>query len=128
MKKLQQQITTVANSLASVSKELEKIAKTLSELETATQPVTPKAKPGDPKPDKAIQKKSTTKASAEAKPKSTTVLDTVLDAIKRSRNGITLAKIMAKTGYNTRQVSNACYKLSKRGLVQAKSRGLYIKK
>ena len=129
MEKLPQQITAVAKSLAGVSKELEKIAKMLSKLEATGAPPTPKiAQAAAPKPDEDAQEKPSAEVSAEAESKPATVLDKVLDVIKRSRKGITLAKIMAKTGLNSRQVSNACYKLSKRELIQAKSRGLYTKK
>jgi hypothetical protein len=36
--------------------------------------------------------------------------------------------LKAKTGLNPRQLSNALYKLSKKGTIVAKSRGLYVQK
>jgi predicted Rossmann fold nucleotide-binding protein DprA/Smf involved in DNA uptake len=57
-----------------------------------------------------------------------TVLDTVYDAIKRSKKGVTVAQLKTKTQLDARQLSNALYKLSKKGMVQAPSRGLYLKK
>ena len=56
-----------------------------------------------------------------------TVLDTVFDVIKRSRNGATIANLREKTGLEARQLSNALYKLAKKGRVKTKSRGVYIK-
>jgi hypothetical protein len=35
--------------------------------------------------------------------------------------------LKSKTGLDSRQLSNALYKLSKKHLVRAKSRGLYVK-
>jgi predicted Rossmann fold nucleotide-binding protein DprA/Smf involved in DNA uptake len=51
----------------------------------------------------------------------------VLDVIKRSRNGATIAALKTKTELESRQLSNALYKLSKKGKIKAKSRGVYIK-
>ena len=79
---------------------------------------TPK-KPAAPK--KAVAKQ----AAAASK---STVLDTVLDVVKKSRTGATISKLKEKTGLDSRQLSNALYKLSKRGKIEAKSRGLYVKK
>lgn len=56
-----------------------------------------------------------------------TVLDSVYGAIRRSRNGISIAQLKSKTELGDRQLSNALYKLTKKGMIQAKSRGVYIK-
>ena len=56
-----------------------------------------------------------------------TVLDSVFDVVRRSRNGATIAKLKEKTGLSPRQLSNALYKLTKKGLVHTQSRGVYVK-
>jgi predicted Rossmann fold nucleotide-binding protein DprA/Smf involved in DNA uptake len=56
-----------------------------------------------------------------------TVLDLVFDEIRKSRNGATIAHLKSKTALESRQLSNALYKLSKKGKIKAKSRGVYIK-
>jgi lambda repressor-like predicted transcriptional regulator len=48
--------------------------------------------------------------------------------IQRSKKGATIATLKTKTGLDSRQLSNALYKLSKKQLVHAKSRGVYFKK
>jgi len=48
--------------------------------------------------------------------------------IKRSKKGATIATLKTKTGLDSRQLSNALYKLSKKRMVHAKSRGLYVSK
>jgi ribosomal protein S25 len=75
---------------------------------------------------KPAVKKTAAKKTATAGGK--TVLDTVYDAIKRSKKGVTVAQLKTKTQLDARQLSNALYKLSKKGMVQAPSRGLYLKK
>jgi len=56
-----------------------------------------------------------------------TVLDSVYGAIKRSRSGISIAQLKSKTDLGDRQLSNALYKLTKKGMIQAKARGVYVK-
>jgi predicted Rossmann fold nucleotide-binding protein DprA/Smf involved in DNA uptake len=55
-------------------------------------------------------------------------LDSVYDVIKRTKKGVTVVQLKQKTALDARQLSNALYKLSKKGQVYAKSRGLYVKK
>ena len=57
-----------------------------------------------------------------------TVLSSVLSTVKRSKNGVAIAKIKEKTGLSPRQLSNALYKLSKSGKIASKERGVYIAK
>ena len=42
-------------------------------------------------------------------------------------NGITIAQLKGKTALDDRQLSNALYKLTKKGMIAAKSRGVYVK-
>ena len=117
MKNLQSQLKTVSRSLAALSKQVEK-------LSNQAQP--PKAvKKAAAKKPVAAKKVAAKKGSAAG---GKTVLDTVFDAIKRSKKGVTVAQLKTKTQLDARQLSNALYKLSKKGMVQAPSRGLYLKK
>ena len=111
MKNVQSQLKSVSKSLAALSKQVEKLSNQIQ---------MPTAK------NKAAAKKPAARKSTPGGGK--TVLDTVLDVIKRSQKGVTVAQLKTKTQLNARQLSNALYKLSKKGLVQAPSRGLYVKK
>jgi hypothetical protein len=146
MKKLKVQLKAVSKSLATLSKEVDKITKQLDKLKA------PKAAPAKKKKaparkavakkkapakkaaakKKAPAKKAAAKKKAPAKKaaakKKATVLDTVFGAIKKARKGITVAALKEKTELNSRQLSNALYKLSNKGVIAAKSRGLYVKK
>lgn len=126
MKKLKNQLTSVAKELAKLSQKVEAL---IGEVENpaAAAEAAPKAKPAAKKaksPAKA-GKKAVAKPAADT---SATVLDSVFDVVRRSRNGATIAKLKEKTGLSPRQLSNALYKLSTRGKIVAKSRGLYVKK
>ena len=116
MKNLQNQLKTVSKKLAELSNQIDRIS---SQIEK-----TPAAKTSTAK--KQVVKKTAAKKTATAGGK--TVLDTVYDAIKRSKKGVTVAQLKTKTQLDARQLSNALYKLSKKGMVQAPSRGLYLKK
>jgi predicted Rossmann fold nucleotide-binding protein DprA/Smf involved in DNA uptake len=109
---LQNQLKTVSKSLAALSSQVEKISQQISQAQPAS-----KAAPGG---------KPAARKAAPAGGK--TVLDSVYDVIKRSKKGVTVAQLKAKTELDARQLSNALYKLSKKGQVYAKSRGLYVKK
>jgi predicted Rossmann fold nucleotide-binding protein DprA/Smf involved in DNA uptake len=122
MKKVKDQLKTIAKSLLSLSKKVEKIAKQADAL----RPVKPA-----PAAKKTVAKKTVAKktpAKKAALPKQLTVLDAVFDSIKRTKKGVTVAKLKEKLDLNAKQLSNALYKLSKQGKIEAKSRGLYFKK
>jgi predicted Rossmann fold nucleotide-binding protein DprA/Smf involved in DNA uptake len=133
MKKIKDPLKTIAKSLLSLSKKVEKIAKQADAL-MPSKPV-PAAKKTVAKktaPKKAVAKKTAAKkkppAAKVAPPKQLAVLDSVFDSIKRAKKGVTVAQIKEKLDLNAKQLSNALYKLSKKGKIEAKSRGLYFKK
>ena len=133
MKKIQSQLKTISKSLVSLSKQVERITKQVDKLQPA--------KKAPAKPKKTVRKAAVRKTAARKAPtrkasvrkkaapaKGKTVLDSVYSLIKRSKKGATIATLKTKTGLDSRQLSNALYKLSKKHMVHAKSRGLYVKK
>ncbi len=132
MKKMKDQLKSISKSLVSLSKQVDRLTKQVDTLQATKSVVAKKAAPkkavktkAAPKPRPAARKKVATRAAAG---QSTTVLDTVFNVIKRNRNGVSIAALKAKTKLDSRQLSNALYKLSKKGQVRAKSRGVYVKK
>ena len=112
MPNIQSQLKTVSKSLAALSKQVEKLSKQVSKAPPAGKT--------------AATRKPVAAKGGPARGK--TVLDTVLSVIKRSKKGVTVAQLKEKTQLDARQLSNALYKLSKKGEVYAKSRGLYVTK
>ena len=132
MKKLKEQLKAMAKELVKLSKQVEKATAKVDKLGKAT---TKKASPKKTTAKKTAAKKTTAKKPAAKKAaaqkpadKKPTVLDAVYGVIGKSRNGATIAQLKQKTGLTPRQLSNALYKLSTRGKIVAKSRGLYVKK
>jgi len=119
MKRIQSQLKTISKSLVNISKQVERITKEVDKFQ-------PAKKIAFARPTKSTRKTALRSKAAPAG--GTTVLDTVYSVIKRSPKGATIAVLKAKTGLGPRQLSNALYKLSKKGMVRAKSRGLYVKK
>ena len=138
MKKVKDPLKTIAKSLLSLSMKVEKIAEKVDAL----RPVKPAPAAKKTVAKKAVAKKAVAKKTAEKKtaekkkppaakaspPKQLTVLDTVFDSIKKTKKGVTVAQLKENLGLNAKQLSNALYKLSKKGKIEPKSRGLYFKK
>jgi hypothetical protein len=55
-----------------------------------------------------------------------TASDTVLEIIKRFKQGVGFSDIQARTGFEEKKLRNIIYRLNKMGKITRKSRGLYI--
>jgi len=141
MKKLQVQLRAIVKSLDRLSKEVDKISKALGKIKPAQ--AAPKKKvrkaaakkaPAKKKAVKKVKAKKTAKkvvrkkAPARKAGGQATVLGKVLNVINRSKKGASIATIKARTGLGAKQLSNALYKLSTKGVIQTQSRGVYVKK
>ena len=133
MKKVKDQLKAISKNLVSLSKQVDKLTKQVDKLQPAKKTTAKKAvaKKKTVARKKAAPKKKVAKKKAPAKTrkaaKGATVLDTVLSVIKRSRSGVAISTLREKTKLDPRQLSNALYKLSKKGAIKTKSRGVYIK-
>ena len=126
MKKVQSQLKSIAKSLSALSKQIDSVSKQLGNAQPAKKASPKKKAPKKVAAKKVVAKKAVAKKATPAKKKN--VLDTVLGVIKRSRKGVSIPALKEKTSLNSRQLSNALYKLAKRGVIASKSRGIYIKK
>jgi membrane protein involved in colicin uptake len=139
MNDAQKKLLAISRTLTSLVKQLEKMAATLEKENAKAAPAkkakaaVKKAKAKAKKAKAAPKKKAAKKAAptaAKAKPASAgnTMLDDIYGMISRSRNGITVERIKKRAGLQPRQVSNALYKLTKKGQIETLSRGVYVKK
>ena len=130
MKKAQSQLKSIAKSLSALSKKVDSLSKQLEKVQPAKKAAPEKRTPRKAAPKKRTSKKVAAKKAVskkESTEKKKNVLDTVLGVIKRSRKGVSIPALKEKTSLDARQLSNALYKLSKRGDIASKSRGIYIK-
>ena len=126
MKKVQSQLKSIAKSLSALSKQIDSVSKQLGKAQPAKKASPKKNAPKKVAVKKVVAKKAVAKKATPAKKKN--VLDTVMGVIKRSRKGVSIPALKEKTSLDSRQLSNALYKLAKRGVIASKSRGVYIKK
>jgi lambda repressor-like predicted transcriptional regulator len=126
MKKIKAQLKTLSKSLATLSKQVEKIADQFDKLQAPQKAAPAKKAVAKKKVAKKAAKKAAEKKAAPAK--QATMLEAVFDIIKRTKKGVTVPQLREKTKLDSRQLSNALYKLTKKGAIQTKSRGLYVKK
>lgn len=123
MTKVQSQIKSIAKNLETLANKLEKLN---AQLNSAPAKKAAPPKRAAAKPKAAAKKKAPAKRKVVDEGKGT-VLDSVLDVISRSRTGANIANLKEKTGLESRQLSNALYKLSKKGQIKTISRGVYVK-
>ena len=132
MKKIKAQLKTLSKSLATISKQVEKITNQVDKLQAPKKAAPAKKAVAKKKvAKKKIAKKKVVKKAAAKKAapaKQVTMLDAVFDVIKRTKKGVTVTQLREKTKLDSRQLSNALYKLTKKGVIQTKARGLYVKK
>ncbi len=141
MKKVQKELLAVSNALGALVKRIEKMIEVMEaeEKKPAAKKKAAPAKKAKASPRKAKPAKAKAAAKKKAAPKSSpaaadqpadgsTMLDTIFGMISRSRNGITVERLKKRTGLEARQVSNALYKLTKKGKIETLSRGVYVKK
>ena len=137
MKDVKEQLKTLSKNLLSLSKQVDKLSKQV-EKPKAAKKAAPKKKVAAkktaakaPKAVKAPKAAKTAKAPKAPKAPKAAAGDTVLakvhEVIKKAKKGATIATLKTKTGLNARQLSNALYKLSKKGAIKAVSRGVYTK-
>jgi len=127
MNSLDEHLKLISESLLTISKEMEKISTLLNDLQVV--PLTVDSRVALSDIPAAVYSAGGTAGTARAKKNGngTKVTGSVYDVIKRCRKGTSIPRLREKTGLDSRQISNALYKLTKKGLIVAKSRGLYVK-
>ena len=147
MKNIQNDLKAIVKALGAITKKMENIAKLVSShppVKAAKKTIAKKAAIKKVAAKRTVAKKGTVKRTiakkapakkaaanktvAEKAAAQGGVIDAVSKAIKSSKKGVTVAQIRTETGLSSKQISNVCYKLTKKGTIVAKSRGLYVAK
>lgn len=118
MKDIKKDLLAAKKQLKAISAKIEKIEKALGKApaKKASAKKAPKKSAG--------KVAKTVKASASG---DATAIDTVVSLIRRSKNGIDIATIKRKTGFEDKQISNLLYKAKKKGVVKSLGKGIYSK-
>lgn len=149
MKDVQRKLLAISTKLSSLADQVEKMVKAIEaesakavtvkraktalkakapakKARAAKKPARAKAAPKKKAAEKPAPAAEEAKSAAAAE--SATLLDNIFGMVSRSRSGITVERLKKRTGLEARQVSNALYKLTKKGKIESLSRGVYGKK
>ncbi len=125
MKTLQDQLQLLSSTLVTLSKQLEMIATHMNTISVSKEQFDFTEEKF--KHQNAGNTNNLLALSENPFESAIPVLETVYDIIRRNRKGASVMDLREKTGFGPRQVSNAVYKLSQRGRIKSKGRGIYIK-
>lgn len=120
---LKRDLQAVKKDVVALQKKMEKL------LKAYEKPTTPKAAK---KPKRKVVKAKAKRAVAARKPTrrkkaaSMTATEQVLKIIGRSRKGVDVPKLKAKTGFNDKKVRNIVFRASKEGKITKVGRGIYV--
>lgn len=139
MKKLIKDFNSISKALSALVEKVEKMADAIEKEVAQAEPVkkiaakkkatSKKKAPAKKKAAKKVAPKAAESTKAgEAASDAGSMLDKIYELISNGSEGTTVAEIKKKTGLAPRQVSNALYKLTQKGLIDTVSRGVYVKK
>lgn len=123
MKEVDALVENIASSLKDVAQNIEQLAEKIEAMADTTTATTDTA--AKPARKKAAAKKSTPKKAAAKK--APTATDIVRTAVYRYKNGVSVAQLKKKTGFDDKKVANIVYKLKKQGAVVSPAKGVYKK-
>ena len=119
MKQIQKKLKSIANSIQALAQRVENIQKQIES----------EPKPGAKVKRKSVKRSAVKKAARKpSKPAETgTAYALFLKVIGSSKNGISVAGLKAKTGFNDKKIANLAYKAKKQGKIKAADKGVYVK-
>ncbi len=122
MKQLQKDLQSAAKALNTLAKKIDAISKKLGgDKKTAPAKTSPAKATRKPATSKTVKKSAPKKAASVAAP------DAILNVINRHEKGVSMATLKEKTGFNTKKVQNAVFRLRKRGKIKSPKKGVYAK-
>ncbi len=123
MKEIELVLKMIGDGLKALIKGIESAAEQIDALTKIKDTRKPEAAPKE-KPAPKAKAKPAERAVAKKAP---TASDTVYGIIKRSRNGVNMAALKKKTGFNNKKIANIVYKLKKQGKIKSAAKGVYVK-
>ena len=127
--KLKSPAQHAAGALKILTKQMEKLIKTVDKFEKAKGAAKRKSKAKAKTTKKSRAKKKTVakkKAPAKKKAAKPTATDQVLKIIKRSKKGVDAPTLMKKTGLADKTVRNILFRAAKQGKIKRSGRGVYV--
>ena len=134
MKEVQSLLEIVSDGLKTLAQKVEAIAEKVDDVAGAKSPTKRAGKAKPPAAKKAVKAKKTAPAAAKratpaaakkADPKAPTAVNTVLAIIDSANQGVNIAALKEKTGFDQKKVANIIFKLKKQGKIKTAAKGVY---
>ena len=114
---IQKELTAVQKKLTTIKLKVDNLIAVVEKSETRV------AKPAK---TKAVKAKPVKKEPVKKKAVTITATDQVLKIINSSNNGVNIATLMKKTGFNQKKVTNILQRTFKAGKIKRAAKGIYV--
>ena len=120
---LKRDLQAVKKDILSLQKKMEKLLKAYESPAKPKAAKKPKRKVVKAKAKPAVKARKT---APRKKAPAMTATEQVLKIIKRSRKGVDVPRLKAKTGFDDKKVRNIVFRASKEGKIKKVGRGIYV--
>jgi hypothetical protein len=121
---LKRDLQAVKRDIKALEKKMEKLLKAYGKPQKLKTAKKAKRKTVKAKTKRAVAVKKATPRKKAAK--KTTSTEQILKIIKRSRKGVNVPTLRAKTGFEDKKVRNIIFRASKEGKIKKVGRGIYV--
>lgn len=120
---LKRDLQAVKRDIGALQKKMEKLLKAYGKPQKPKAAKKIKRRAVKAKPKRAVKvRKTTLKKKAPA----ITATEKVLKIVRRSRKGVDVPMLKAKTGFDDKKVRNIVFRASKEGKIKKVGRGIYV--
>ena len=120
---LKRDLQAVKKDIVALQKKMEKLLKAYESPQKAKAAKRTKKKGVKAKPKRAVKARKTTRRK---KAPAITATEQVLKIVRRSRKGVDVPRLKAKTGFDDKKVRNIVFRASKEGKIKKIGRGIYV--
>lgn len=120
---LKRDLQAVTRDLVALQKKMEKLLKAYERPQKAKAVKRTRKKGVKAKPKRAVKVRKTT---GKKKAPAITATEQVLKIVRRSRKGVDVPMLKAKTGFDDKKVRNIVFRASKEGKIKKIGRGIYV--
>jgi hypothetical protein len=120
---LKRDLQAVKKDLVALQKKMEKLLKAHGKPQKPKAAKKTKRRAVQAKPKRAVKVRKTTR---KKKAPAFTATEQVLKIVRRSRKGVDVPMLKAKTGFDDKKVRNIVFRASKEGKIKKVGRGIYV--
>ncbi|MGD2186180.1 MAG: hypothetical protein PVI71_08630 [Desulfobacterales bacterium] len=120
---LKRDLQAVKKDIVALQKKMEKLLKAYEKPQKPKAVKRPKRKVAKAKTKRAVKARKTT---PRKKAPTMTATEQILRIVRRSRKGVDVPRLKAKTGFDDKKVRNIVFRASKEGKIKKVGRGIYV--